>query len=119
LKSTLPDFGDYLERSAAPAAYRCHQNVRVEHNTQTCHSGTIGNTARNGNPVELELTFETTQKLRNRKSLALASTFSLVTGSGIMRAISTAPIIVEKITKKARSLSAARRPGMNRSILSL
>lgn len=59
------------------------------------------------------------QKLRNRKSLALPSTLSLVTGSGIMRAISTVPIIVEKITKKARSLSAARRPGMNRSIWSL
>jgi hypothetical protein len=51
------------------------------------------------------------QKLcSSRKSLALPSTPSLVTGSGIMRAISTAPIIVEKITKKARSLYRARRP---------
>ena len=35
---------------------------------------------------------------------------------GSMRAISTAPIIVEKIAKKARSLSTIRRPGMNGSI---
>ena len=46
----------------------------------------------------------------------LASTFSRA-GSGSMRAISTAPIIVEKIAKKVRSLSTVRRPGMNRSIL--
>jgi hypothetical protein len=45
------------------------------------------------------------QKLRNRKSVALPSTLSLVTGSAMKRAISTALIIVEKITKKARSLS--------------
>ena len=55
-------------------------------------------------------------KLRKRKSLALASTFSRIAGSGSMRAISTAPIIVEKIAKKARSLSRVRRPGMNGSI---
>ena len=53
------------------------------------------------------------QKLRMRKSLVLASTFSRIAGSGSMRAISIAPIIVEKIAKKARSLSEVRRPGMN------
>jgi hypothetical protein len=53
------------------------------------------------------------QKPRKRKSLALASTFSRVAGSGSMRAISTAPIIVEKIAKNARSRSAVRRPGIN------
>jgi hypothetical protein len=53
------------------------------------------------------------QKPRKRKSLALPSTFSRIAGSGSMRAISTAPIIVEKIAKKARSLSTVRRPGMN------
>jgi len=48
------------------------------------------------------------QKLRMRKSLVLASTFSRIAGSGSMRAISIAPIIVEKIAKKARSLSEVR-----------
>ena len=56
------------------------------------------------------------QKLRKRKSLALASTFSRIAGSGSIRAISIAPIIVEKIEKNARSLSAVRRPGINGSI---
>ena len=59
------------------------------------------------------------QKLRKRNSLALASTFSRIAGSGSMRAISIAPIIVEKIEKKARSLSAVRRPGIKGSIRSL
>ena len=35
-----------------------------------------------------------------------------------MRAISIAPIMVEKIAKKARSLSAGRRPGIKGSIRS-
>jgi hypothetical protein len=56
------------------------------------------------------------QKLCKRKSLALPSTFSRIAGSGSMRAISVAPIIVEKIAKKARSLSTVRRPGMKGSI---
>ena len=56
------------------------------------------------------------QKLRKRKSLALPSTFSRIAGSGSMRAISVAPIMVEKIAKKACSLSTVRRPGMNGSI---
>src|SRR5438445_6153479 len=56
------------------------------------------------------------QKLRKRKSLALLSTVSRIAGSGSIRAISTAPIIVEKIAKKARSLSVVRRPGMNGTI---
>ena len=47
-------------------------------------------------------------KLRKRNSLALASTFSRIAGSGSIRAISVAPIIVEKMEKKARSLSAGR-----------
>ena len=37
------------------------------------------------------------QKLRKRRSLAFASTFSRISGPGSMRAISVAPIIVEKI----------------------
>ena len=54
------------------------------------------------------------QKLRKRRSLALPSTvFRAAAGS--TRAISTVPIIVEKIAKKARSLSTVRRPGMNGS----
>jgi hypothetical protein len=48
------------------------------------------------------------QKLRKRKSLAVASTFSRIAGSGSIRAISIAPTIVEKMEKKALSLSAAR-----------
>ena len=56
------------------------------------------------------------QKLRKRKSLALPSTLSCIAGSGSMRAISIAPIIVEKIAKNARSLSTIRRPGMNGTI---
>ncbi len=56
------------------------------------------------------------QKLRKRKSLALASTFARMARSGSRRAISMAPIIVEKIAKKARSFSAVRRPGMNGNI---
>ena len=56
---------------------------------------------------------EDSQKLRKRKSLALPSTFSRISGSGSMRAISIAPIIIEKIAKKARSLSTVRRPGIN------
>jgi len=55
------------------------------------------------------------QNLRKRKSLAFPSTFSRI-GCGSMRAISTAPISVEKIAKKACSLSTVRRPGMNGSI---
>jgi Family of unknown function (DUF6010) len=51
-------------------------------------------------------------KLRKRRSLALARTFSRIAGSGSMRASSVAPIMVEKIAKKARSLSAVRLPGM-------
>jgi len=39
------------------------------------------------------------QKLRKRKSLALASTFSRMAGSGSRRAISIAPAIVEKIAE--------------------
>jgi hypothetical protein len=59
----------------------------------------------------------TNQKLRKRRSLALASsTFSRIAGSGSIRAISIAPTIVEKMEKKARSLSVVRRPGMNGSI---
>lgn len=61
-------------------------------------------------------TIRKSQKLRNRKSLALPSTFSRIARSGSMRAISTAPVIVEKIAKKARSLSATRRPGMKGTI---
>ena len=53
------------------------------------------------------------QKLRKRNSLALASTFSRIAGSGSIRAISIAPIMVEKMAKKARSLSAVRWPGIN------
>jgi len=56
------------------------------------------------------------QKLRKRKSLVLASTFSRIAESGRIRAMSIAPIIVEKIAKKARSLSAVRWPGMNGNI---
>jgi quercetin dioxygenase-like cupin family protein len=56
------------------------------------------------------------QKLRRRNSCACASTFSCIVRSGNRRAISIAPIIVEKIAKKARSLSAIRRPGMNDTI---
>lgn len=59
------------------------------------------------------------QKLRNRNSLVLARNFLRAAGSGIMRAISTAPTMVEKITSNARSLSTARLPGMNRNIRSL
>jgi hypothetical protein len=55
------------------------------------------------------------QKLRKRKSLAVSRTCPRAE-SGSMRAISTAPVIVEKIVKKARSLSAIRRPGMNGTI---
>jgi len=62
---------------------------------------------------------ERNQKLRKRKSLALASTYSLIAGSGSMRAIATAPIMVEKIEKKARSLSAVRLPGIKGIIRSL
>jgi hypothetical protein len=40
--------------------------------------------------------------LCKKKSLAFARTFSRIAGSGSMRAISMAPIIVEKIEKKAR-----------------
>jgi hypothetical protein len=47
-----------------------------------------------------------------RKSLTLANTFSRIVGSGSKRVISIAPIIVEKVAKKALSLSAGRRPGM-------
>ena len=54
--------------------------------------------------------------LRKRNSLVLDSTFSCAALSGIMRAISTAPIIIEKIAKKARSLSAVRRPGIKGSM---
>ncbi len=46
----------------------------------------------------------------------LASTFSRIVRPGSSRAIATAPIIVEKIAKKARSLSAVCRPGMNGTI---
>ena len=56
------------------------------------------------------------QKQRKRKSLALPSTFSRIAASGSSRAISIAPIIVEKIAKNARSLSTIRRPGMNGTI---
>ena len=56
------------------------------------------------------------QKLRKRKSRVPASTFSRIARSGRIRAISTDPIMVEKITKKARSLSAVRWPGMNGNI---
>ena len=59
------------------------------------------------------------QKLRSRRSLALPSTFSRIAGSGNIRAISIAPIIVEKMAKKARSLSALRRPGMNGTMRTL
>jgi hypothetical protein len=59
------------------------------------------------------------QKLLKRKSRALARTFSRAARSGNMRAISTAPTIVEKITKKARSLSLARCPGIKETIRSL
>ena len=62
---------------------------------------------------------EFNQKLRSRKSLALANTFSRIPGSGSKRANSIAPIIVEKIEKNARSLSAVRRPGMKGIIRSL
>ena len=62
---------------------------------------------------------ERNQKLRKRKSLALASTYSRIAGSGSMRAIATAPIMVEKIEKKARSLSAVRLPGIKGIIRSL
>ena len=43
----------------------------------------------------------------------LASTFCRIARSGSIRAISIAPIIVEKIAKKARSLSVVLWPGMN------
>ena len=56
------------------------------------------------------------QKLCKRNSLALANTFSLIAGSGNIRAISIAPIIVEKIEKNARSLSTVRRPGIKGTI---
>jgi hypothetical protein len=56
------------------------------------------------------------QKLRRRKSLVWYSTFSRAGRCGSIRAISTAPIIVEKIAKKAHSLSAGRSPGMNGNI---
>jgi len=58
----------------------------------------------------------THQKLRKRNSLAQASTFSRIASSGNIRAISMAPIMVEKMEKKARSLSAVRWPGINGSI---
>jgi hypothetical protein len=51
------------------------------------------------------------QKLRKRNSLVLASTFSRIAGSGSIRAISVVPTIVEKMKKKARSLSAVRQLG--------
>jgi hypothetical protein len=72
-------------------------------------------------PLQHEVPFvrSETQKLDKRKSLAVARTFSRIAGSGSMRAISIAPAIVEKIAKKARSLSAARRPGIKGSIRSL
>jgi hypothetical protein len=54
-----------------------------------------------------------TQKLDKRNVLAASNTFSRIAGSGSKRAISVAPTIVEKITKKARSFSAVRRPGIN------
>jgi hypothetical protein len=40
------------------------------------------------------------QKLRKRRSIALASTFSRIAGSGSIRAISVAPTIVEKMERK-------------------
>ena len=43
------------------------------------------------------------QKLRERNARALRSTFSRIAGSGSMRSISVAPIMVEKIAQKARS----------------
>lgn len=61
-------------------------------------------------PVRLR--WRSGQKLRKRKSRALPSTVCR-TGAGSAQASSMAPIIVEKIAKKARSLSAVRRPGMN------
>ena len=74
---------------------------------------------KNSNVRERRFLDPKNQKLRNRKSLALVSTFSRIAGSGSMRAISTAPIIVEKIEKKARSLSAVRCPGIKGTIRSL
>jgi hypothetical protein len=59
------------------------------------------------------------RKLRKRKSCAVASTIARAAGSGSMRAIEIAPIMVEKITTKLRSLSATRRPGIKGSIRSL
>jgi hypothetical protein len=56
------------------------------------------------------------QKLRKRNSRTVDSTFTRIAGSGSRRAISIAPIIVEKITKNARSLSGVLRPGMNGSM---
>src|SRR5215472_2860069 len=56
------------------------------------------------------------QKLRKRKSLALPRTLSRIAGSGSRLEISIAPTIVEKIAKKARSLSLVRRPGINGTI---
>jgi hypothetical protein len=56
------------------------------------------------------------QKLRKRKSLVLASTFSRIVRSGSSRAIATAPIIVEKIAKNPRSLSAVFGPRMVRKL---
>ena len=70
-------------------------------------------------PMEFQGAFfvsATGQKLRKRKSLVFASTFSRIARSGSSRAISTAPIIVEKIAKKARSFSEVRWPGMNGNI---
>ena len=68
--------------------------------------------------VGTRLAHDDAEKLCKRKSLAFASTLSRAE-SGSMRASSTAPIIVEKIAKKARSLSAVRLLGMNGIILSL
>src|SRR5262249_14880026 len=55
------------------------------------------------------------QKLFSKNCFVLAKTHSLPSRSGIMRAISSAPIIVEKIAKNARSLSTVLRPGMKRT----
>ena len=106
-------------RTCSPPMLRTSGNssgvrLRVELAVRT--RGCLGSEHRILLCLSVCFTIRKSQKLRNRKSLALPSTFSRIARSGSMRAISTAPVIVEKIAKKARSLSATRRPGMKGTI---
>ena len=59
-----------------------------------------------------EVVDEQTQKLRKRKLRVWASIAARMARSGNRRAMATAPIMVEKMARKLRPLSALRRPGI-------